>query len=124
MKFTQPRAEAGYVATLKLLDATQPPDALLTTNSLLAEGALKAIRERDLLIPADMALVTFDETTWASLVQPPITLIDQPTYEIGQTATELLLQRITDPNRSTRKVILKGRLVVRGSSAPRQHVAG
>lgn len=124
VKFVQPRVEAGYVTTLKLIDATQPPDALLTTNSLLAEGALKAIRERDIIIPDDIALVTFDETTWASLVQPPITLIDQPTYEIGQTATELLLQRIADPNRSTRQVILKGRLVVRGSSTPRQHVTG
>ena len=124
VKFVQPRVEAGYVNTLKLIDATQPPDALLTTNSLLAEGALKAIRERDISIPDDIALVTFDETTWASLVQPPITLIDQPTYEIGQTATELLLQRIADPNRSTRQVILKGRLVVRGSSTPRQHVTG
>ena len=124
VKFVQPRVEAGYVTTLKLIDATQPPDALLTTNSLLAEGALKAIRERNIIIPDDIALVTFDETTWASLVQPPITLIDQPTYEIGQTATELLLQRIADPNRSTRQVILKGRLVVRGSSTPRQHVTG
>ena len=122
VKFVQPRVEAGYSATLKLIDASQPFDALLTTNSLLAEGALKAIRERNLTIPGDFALVTFDETTWASLVQPPITLIDQPTYEIGQAATELLLQRIADPTRPTRQVILKGRLVVRGSSAPRQHV--
>jgi LacI family fructose operon transcriptional repressor len=119
VKFVQPRTEAGYAAALKLLDAPQLPDALLTTNSLLAAGALQAIRERGLTIPGDMALVTFDETTWASLVQPPITLIAQPTYEIGQTATELLLKRIADPARPTRQVILKGRLLERGSSAPR-----
>ncbi len=93
-----------------MLDASQPPDALLTTNSLLAAGALQAIRERGLTIPGDIALVTFDETTWASLVQPPVTLIAQPTYEIGKTATELLLNRIADPGRPTRQVILKGRL--------------
>jgi len=116
IKFVQPRAEAGYAATLKLLDATRHPDALLTTNSLLAAGALQAIRERGLSIPGEIALVTFDETTWASLVQPAITLIDQPTYEIGKTATELLLQRIADPSRPTRKVILKGQLLERGSS--------
>ncbi len=81
------------------------------------------MRERNLSIPGDIALVTFDETTWASLVQPAITLIEQPTYEIGRTATELLLQRIADPGRPTRQVILKGRLVVRGSSAPQQRVA-
>ncbi|HEV2583913.1 MAG TPA: LacI family DNA-binding transcriptional regulator [Ktedonobacteraceae bacterium] len=120
VKFVPPRAEAGYAATLKLLDLPQPPDALLATNSLLASGALQAIRERELAMPADIALVTFDETSWASLVQPPVTLIAQPTYEIGKTATELLLQRIADPSRSTRQVILKGQLLERGSSAARQ----
>jgi LacI family fructose operon transcriptional repressor len=123
VKYVQPKTEAGYAAALKMLDSAQPPDALFTTNSLLGAGALQAIRERDLSIPNDIALVTFDETTWASLVQPPITLIAQPTYEIGTTATELLLQRIADPDRPTRQVILKGRLLERGSSAPRQQMA-
>jgi LacI family transcriptional regulator, fructose operon transcriptional repressor len=120
VKSIQPKIEAGYAATLKLLASAEPPDALFTTNSLLGAGALEAIRERNLTIPDDIALVTFDETTWASLVQPPITLIAQPTYEIGKTATELLLQRIADPNRPIRQVILKGQLLVRGSSAPRR----
>lgn len=120
VKFVQPKIEAGYAAALKIIDSVQRPDALLTTNSLLAAGALQAIRERNLIIPDDIALVTFDETTWASLVQPPITLIAQPTDEIGKTATELLLQRIANPTRPTRQVILKGQLLVRGSSAPRR----
>ncbi len=119
VRFVAPKIEAGYAATLQLLDLAQPPDALLTTNSLLAAGALEAIRERCLTIPGEIALVTFDETTWASLVQPPLTLIAQPTHEIGQTATELLLRRIAEPARPTRQVILKGQLLIRGSSAPR-----
>ncbi len=119
VKYLPPKIEASYAATLKLLAAAEPPDALLTTNNVLGAGALQAIRERHLVIPDDIALVTFDETTWTSLVQPPITLIDQPTYEIGRTATELLLQRIADPDRPTRQVIMKGQLLVRGSSAPR-----
>jgi len=112
--------EAGYAAALKMIDLHRPPDALFTVNSLIAAGALQAIRERNLTMPDDMALVTFDETTWASLVQPAITLIAQPTYEIGKTAAELLLQRVVDPSRSTRQVILKGQLQVRGSSTPRR----
>jgi LacI family fructose operon transcriptional repressor len=120
VKYLQPKIETGYQATLKMLDAPHPPDALLTTNSLIAAGALQAIRERNLTIPDDIALVTFDETTWADLVQPPITLISQPTYEIGKIATELLLQRIADPDRPIRQVILKGQLLVRGSSTPKR----
>jgi LacI family fructose operon transcriptional repressor len=118
MKYVQPKAEAGYATTLKMLDLAEPPDALFAVNSLIAEGALRAIRERKLTIPDDIALVTFDETTWSSLVQPSLTLIAQPTYEIGKTAAELLLQRIADPDRPTRQVILKGQLLIGGSSAP------
>ena len=120
VKYLQPKIETGYEATLKMLDGPRPPEALLTTNSLLASGALQAIQERHLTIPDDIALVTFDETTWAQLVQPPITLIAQPTYEIGKIATELLLQRIANPDRPVRQVILKGQLLVRGSSNPRR----
>ena len=78
------------------------------------------MRERNLSLPGDMALVTFDETTWATLVQPAITLVAQPTYEIGKTAAELLLQRIADPDRPTRQILLKGKVQVRGSSAIRR----
>jgi len=120
VKYVQPKIEAGYATALKMLDAASPPAAILTTNSLLGAGVFQAIRERALTVPDDIALVTFDETTWASLVEPPITLIAQPTDDIGKTATELLLQRVTDPTRPTRQVILKGQLLVRGSSSPRQ----
>lgn len=122
VKFIQPRIEAGYAATQKLLGTTLPPDAILTTNSLIAAGALQAIREHNLAIPNDIALVSFDETTWASLVQPPLTLIAQPTHEIGKTATELLLERIAEPTRPTRQVMLKGQLLERGSSSLRARV--
>lgn len=123
VKFVPPQSTAGYAAALELIDAPHRPDAIFTSNSLLAAGALQAIRERGLAIPDDVALVGFDDTTWASLVEPPVTLIAQPTYEIGKTATELVLQRVADPDRPTRQVILKGQLVVRGSSAPRQRKA-
>ena len=118
IRYVAPRMETGYDATLKMLALPQPPDALFTVNSLLAAGALQAIHEQQLTIPNDIALVTFDETTWATLVQPAITLIAQPTYEIGKVAAELLLQRIAEPARPTRQVILKGQLLVRGSSVP------
>lgn len=120
IKYVQPRIETGRAATLELLALPQPPDAIFTSNSLLTAGALQAIRDRGLTIPDDVALVGFDETTWAALVQPAITLIEQPTHEIGKTATELLLRRIGDPQRPPRKIILQGELRVRGSSARRE----
>jgi DNA-binding LacI/PurR family transcriptional regulator len=115
VKFTNPREEDGFSTTNKLLQLPEPPDALLTSNSLLAAGALRALREKKVVIPDDIAFASFDETTWSKLVVPALTVIEQPTYEIGRTATELLLKRIQDPTRSNREVILKAKLIVRQS---------
>jgi len=116
--FIAPRIKQGYETTVALLKQNQKPDAIFTSNSLLTAGAFQAIRDSKLAVPDDVALVGFDETTWGALVDPPITIIAQPTEEIGRTATELLFQRITEPERSPKTVILKGRLIARGSSAP------
>lgn len=121
MRYVPARIETGYSATLDLLRKDEPPEAIFTTNSMLTAGALQAIHALGLRIPDQVALVGFDETTWATLVQPPITLIAQPTSEIGKTATELLIQRIAEPERPARTVILRGQLLIRGSSAPRQN---
>jgi LacI family fructose operon transcriptional repressor len=120
IKYIQPKTAIGRAAALELLDLSQPPDAIFASNSLLSAGALQAIRERRLVIPDDVALVGFDDTIWASLVQPALTVMAQPTDDMGRTATELLLQRLAEPNRPTRKVILQGELRVRESSASRR----
>jgi len=109
------REEAGFQQTLRLLDLPEPPDAVFASNGLLSAGAFRAIRERGLAVPDQLAFAAFDKTTWTSLVEPAITVIEQPTYEIGQVATELLLKRIQDRSRPIREVILKGRLLVRRS---------
>ena len=117
--YTAPKIATGRDAVSTMLTENPHIDAILATNSLLAAGALKAIQQHNLRIPEDVALAGFDDTTWATLVSPAITVIAQPTYEIGKTATELLLQRISEPKRPSRSVILKGELLARGSSAPR-----
>ncbi len=112
-----PTVEDGLRATRALLALPQPPDAILTSNSMLLSGALHAIRERQVRIPHDVALAGFDDATWTTLVEPPLTVIAQPTEEIGYTATDLLVQRIREPDRPTRRVILAGLLMTRGSTA-------
>lgn len=119
MRYLPPRIQAGHEAALAILSAPDRPDAILASNSLLSAGALEAIRELNFIIPDDVALAGFDETTWSTLVQPTLTVIAQPTYEIGQTAMELLLKRIAQPDAPVRQVILKGQLMARKSSAAR-----
>jgi LacI family fructose operon transcriptional repressor len=115
VNFTEPREESGHAISLKLLNLSQPPDAIITSNSLLAAGAFRALREQKVEVPGEVAFASFDETTWSRLVDPPLTVIEQPTYEIGRTATEMLVKRIEDPARPHREVILKAKLIVRRS---------
>ena len=115
VKYANAREEDGFNTTKKLLQLSEPPDAILASNSLLAAGALRALRERQKAIPGEIALASFDDTTWAKLVVPALTVIEQPTYEIGRTAVELLIKRITDPTRANREVILKAKLNIRQS---------
>jgi DNA-binding LacI/PurR family transcriptional regulator len=115
VKYANPREDDGFDTTQKLLQQPAPPEAILTSNSLLAAGALRALRESKKAMPEEVAFASFDETAWAKLVVPALTVIKQPTYEIGRTATELLIKRIQDPTRSTREVTLKSKLIVRQS---------
>lgn len=105
----------GYAAVTEILQGNPPPDAIFTSNGLLAAGALRAIHDSKRAIPDEIAFSSFDDTTWSRLVVPAITVIEQPTYEIGQLATELLLKRLNNPARSTRTITLKGKLIVRQS---------
>ena len=113
--FVEAREAEGYNATRELLKLSTSPDAIFTSNGLLSAGAFRALRESSHKMPEEIAFATFDETPWSTLVDPPFTVIEQPTYEIGNTAVELLVKRIQDPTRSTREVTLKTQLIIRQS---------
>lgn len=118
-EFVPPRREAGSDATRALLARDPRPEAILCGNSLLTEGALLTIRAQGLHIPQDVALAGFDETVWQGLIEPPITVIAQPTDAIGRAATELLLERVARQERDPQQVRLSGALIARGSTSPR-----
>lgn len=115
IQYTDPREDEGSATAMKLLQLPDRPDAIFTSNSLLASGVLRAIRQNKLKIPDDIAVASFDDTSWAKLIEPALTVIEQPTYEIGRTATEMLIKRIKDPSRSIREVVLKTKLIIRQS---------
>ena len=118
--FISPRIKQGYDATIALLEQASRPDAIFTSNSLLTAGAFQAMRDKKISVPNEVSLVGFDETTWGVMVEPPITVMAQPTEEIGRIATELLFQRIQQPTRSPETVTLKGLLIARESSAKKK----
>ena len=116
--YVQPRENQGYEFVKALLAQKAKPDAILTGNSRLTVGAVKAIQEAGLRIPEDIALAGFDDTNWMPHLGPGITVIAQPTHEMGKTAAELLFMRMADEERPSREVVLKGKLIVRKSTQP------
>jgi DNA-binding LacI/PurR family transcriptional regulator len=112
-----PKESFGYRATKELLDLPEPPTALLLGNAYLALGALKAIQQQGVRIPDEIAVVAFDEMEWTSLVQPALTVVAQPTYELGKVAADSLFERIENNDLPTREIILDHTLMIRESCA-------
>ena len=116
MRFGDPKQAGGYACAQALLQLQSPPTAIFASNNVIALGALHVIRERGLRIPEDISMVCFSDTQWAPLLQPPLTVIAQPDYELGQKAAELLLERLEKPDKPVSHLQLDLKLIVRGSS--------
>lgn len=116
VKFGDSSHESGVKLTEELLSLPQPPDALFTGNNLITLGALETIHNKGLKIPDDIAIVGFDDMYWSISLNPPLTAVRQPAYEIGKRAAELLIQKIIDPSRSPVRMVLKTELIIRKSS--------
>lgn len=94
------------------------PTAIFAANNLLAEQAWRVLRARGLRLPADISLVGFDDVQWTEMVSPGITIVAQPTIDLGRRAAALLLRRMSEPLSATQLELLEPQLIVRGSTGP------
>lgn len=119
VRFGDFKTSSGHRGATELLQLPVPPTALIVANNQMTLGALLAIRELPLSIPSDVSIIGFDDMEWAPLVNPPLTTIAQPAYEMGVKAAQMLLDKIggTSDGAPTR-VLLEPSLVVRESTAP------
>ncbi|WP_414494809.1 LacI family DNA-binding transcriptional regulator [Stenotrophomonas maltophilia] len=115
----EPTAEAAIATVGQWLGGPSRPEALVTSNSLLLMGALKAARSAGLAISSELALAGFDNERWTELVEPGITVVEQPVEEMGRAAMSLLLERLRTPELPVRRLVMTGKCVVRGSTAAR-----
>ena len=116
---TEYKAAGAHRAAQELLKQQEPPDALLIANSAMAVGVLQALQDLELRPGRDVGLVAFDDAPWAELIDPPLSVVAQPAYEIGTVAARLLLARIADSTRPPTTTTLGARLIERASSLPR-----
>ncbi len=108
----------GYTSMDSLLRDNIIPDAIFAVNDPVAIGAFQRIKEAGLRIPQDIAIVGFSNNKITSLIEPPMTTVNQPSFEMGKKAAEILIDMIEKrKNGYTNKtVVFEAELIVREST--------
>ncbi|MDZ4769352.1 MAG: LacI family DNA-binding transcriptional regulator [Chloroflexota bacterium] len=107
--------DSGYRLAAEFLDRPDPPTALFVSNESMMLGTLNALAERRVRVPHDLALIGFDNAPYSAHLHAPLTVVAQPTYEVGREAVRLLLRRIAEPDAPIIDVMLPTELIVRES---------
>lgn len=107
------RPEGARLAALEILRAKPRPTALFASSNKITEGVMLALKDLGLRHGKDIGLIGFDSFPWASLFDPPLSVVAQPTYEIGRQAVGLLLDIIRGAVHGPRIIRLPTRLLIR-----------
>ena len=110
-------AEHGEAATRSLLDAPEPPTAILAAGNQLVVGALRVIAERGLELARDLSFVGCDDIAITELYRPPIATVRRDSFELGRVAADLLLRRLRGDDEPV-DVVLPTEFVPRASTGP------
>jgi LacI family transcriptional regulator, repressor for deo operon, udp, cdd, tsx, nupC, and nupG len=110
--------KSGHRAMSDLIASGIEFTGVCCANDEMALGALSALQEAGIEVPGQVSVVGFDNLRFAAYSRPPLTTIDVPTLETGETAMRLMLDLLRDPEDAMREVTLPHRLITRGSSGP------
>jgi LacI family transcriptional regulator len=111
--------ESGYQMTQRLLSISPRPTAMFASNNFIAIGALKALRDAQVEVPKNMSVVGFDDLPLAIVVDPFLTVADQPAYEMGRLATLRLLDMLNHKNpEDIEETVLPISIIERKSTLP------
>jgi LacI family transcriptional regulator len=110
--------DGAVAAATRLLTRGDRPTALVTIDNLMTVGGFRAVRELGLELPRDLSFVGFDNLDWTTLVQPALTLVEQPVLEIGRLAAQRLVERLNGADDEPSLVTLPTAFLVRDSTAP------
>lgn len=114
--FTVP---SGYAMMQRILASDWRPTAVIAANNFIAIGAYRALRDAGLTVPDDVSLVTFDNLPENLLLEPFLTVAEQPAYQMGQVATRVLLERLAGEGPpEPQDIRLPNNIVIRRSCAP------
>lgn len=113
--FEDYKIAGGVKATRKLLKLQNHPTAIFSCNSLMTLGCISELQKQKISIPNDIALISYDEMPWSSVLSPPVTTIMQPCYELGSSAAELLIKKLRNPMLSATHIVFTPEIIIRES---------
>ena len=104
--------------TDELFNLQNPPDGLVVVSDRLAVSAISALRKKNIKIPEDVAIVSFNDEPICTIVTPSLTSVSQPTFDMGKMAMSLLISQIDNPNTELKPdvIVFKTELKIRESS--------
>jgi LacI family transcriptional regulator len=110
--------EDGRNSMIRLLSRKVKPDAIFSASALGAVGAMQVLKERDIKIPGQVALVAFSNETYTSFIDPPLTTVDQHSTRMGNAAAEVFLEEIAQKDKTfiPNTTVLRPELIIRASS--------
>lgn len=109
--------QGGWQMAQQALGSAPRPTAVFAANNFIAFGAYRAVHDAGLRVPEDVAMVTFDDLPTSLVLDPFFTVVAQPAYEMGRTATQLLLARLAgEETGGCREIVLPFEMIVRRSS--------
>jgi len=92
--------------------------AVFADTDIKAVGVIRALHDMGLRVPADVSVLGYDDNPMADVIQPALTTIHTPMYEMGKAAVKMLLDRIDRNNRDRPGMTLSSNLMIRDSCGP------
>jgi len=114
--FADFQEQGGYNAVKSLLEKGQKFTALFAANDFMALGAMKAIKERGLSIPKDIAVMGFDGTFLSGHVEPPLSTVQLPIKDLGKNCAEIITSIINNGEGKNKGILLETKLLLREST--------
>ena len=108
--------EDGFRMTVKLLDQKLLPDAIICANNYIAMGCVDALREKEMKIPDDIAVLAFDDYPFSQIIEPKLTVVDIDVRDMGKQAGKLLLDIVRHPNMQVQTYVTTSNIMERQST--------
>lgn len=106
----------AYSSVLQTLSGENRPDAIFACSDVFAAATINAAQRLGIRVPAELSVIGFDNIETSRMTNPPITTIAQPSFQLGQQACSILIEKIQNPALPNRNILLNTELIIRESS--------